>query len=322
MNSSAIEIHGIMPEAVLETITIELGETLERLKTSLTPVVYFDSQPVRRGNAKTILILQEPPSVMPELYSKRILRSVDLVIIMSPWRAEAWNCSEWVFQPIKIPEMRSNLSLGQRVALINDHKFSSSTTSLYGLRRKILKRASKCGLPIDLFGNNWNMPRKIEVQKRLAALRRTLSIPRLLNFSETVSNFAFDYGTLYQGWSRDKLETLQKYRYSLVIENDITALSEKLFDCLAAGSIPIYIGPNLRRFTDLGPFVLQIPSDEKGAIKALLRILDTREVPSERINNERHFRSLTAPFSEVEVGKILARKIGNFLTGRLKQKKI
>jgi hypothetical protein len=37
---------------------------------------------------------------------------------------------------------------------------------------------------------------------------------------------------------------LASYKYSLVIENSIEYMSEKLFDSLFAGTFPIYVGPN------------------------------------------------------------------------------
>jgi hypothetical protein len=41
----------------------------------------------------------------------------------------------------------------------------------------------------------------------------------------------------------DKHEIIKEYRFSLVIENSSTYCSEKLFDAILNGSIPIYVGP-------------------------------------------------------------------------------
>jgi carbamoylphosphate synthase small subunit len=43
----------------------------------------------------------------------------------------------------------------------------------------------------------------------------------------------------------DKIGILSKYRVSLVIENEMTYLSEKLFDAWFAGCIPVYVGPEI-----------------------------------------------------------------------------
>jgi hypothetical protein len=38
---------------------------------------------------------------------------------------------------------------------------------------------------------------------------------------------------------------MSKYKFALVIENDRSFISEKLFDALFAGCVPIYVGPSL-----------------------------------------------------------------------------
>jgi hypothetical protein len=52
----------------------------------------------------------------------------------------------------------------------------------------------------------------------------------------------------YKGPAEDKLATLSSYNYSVVIENSLDYMSEKLFDCLFAGVFPIYVGPDPREF--------------------------------------------------------------------------
>jgi hypothetical protein len=47
----------------------------------------------------------------------------------------------------------------------------------------------------------------------------------------------------YLGEPENKHLIIQKYKYSLVIENSSDYCSEKLFDAIISGSIPIYIGP-------------------------------------------------------------------------------
>jgi hypothetical protein len=50
------------------------------------------------------------------------------------------------------------------------------------------------------------------------------------------------------GPSEDKLTTLARYDYSLVIENSTDYMSEKLFDCLFTGTLPVYVGPDPTSF--------------------------------------------------------------------------
>ncbi len=62
--------------------------------------------------------------------------------------------------------------------------------------------------------------------------------------------FFFHYGKYvrhsWRGTTPDKVKTLSEYKFSLCLENCIYPgfVSEKIFDSLAAGCIPIYLGPN------------------------------------------------------------------------------
>jgi hypothetical protein len=47
-----------------------------------------------------------------------------------------------------------------------------------------------------------------------------------------------------KGTVEDKLATMSKYKYALVIENSPEYMSEKLMEALFAGCIPIYVGPD------------------------------------------------------------------------------
>jgi hypothetical protein len=48
--------------------------------------------------------------------------------------------------------------------------------------------------------------------------------------------------TNYRGAPDSKPELLENYLYSLIIENDCSYISEKLFDSFFSGTIPIYVG--------------------------------------------------------------------------------
>jgi hypothetical protein len=44
------------------------------------------------------------------------------------------------------------------------------------------------------------------------------------------------------------MDTLSRYKYAIVIENSADFVSEKLFDCVSAGCLVLYVGPNLDEF--------------------------------------------------------------------------
>ena len=46
----------------------------------------------------------------------------------------------------------------------------------------------------------------------------------------------------------NKYDTLSKYKISITIENCNDYISEKIFDSFLAGTIPVYVGPDLNQF--------------------------------------------------------------------------
>ncbi|MBI2048847.1 MAG: hypothetical protein HYT29_00165 [Parcubacteria group bacterium] len=97
----------------------------------------------------------------------------------------------------------------------------SLVNEFYGERLKAIKYFS--GVPgFDLYGYGWDkMPRH---------------------------PFYFHYGKyvkkVFRGTAADKVKTLSSYKFTLCFENCAYPgyVSEKIFDCLAAGSIPVYLG--------------------------------------------------------------------------------
>jgi hypothetical protein len=54
---------------------------------------------------------------------------------------------------------------------------------------------------------------------------------------------------------------ISAYKYSVVIENEASYVSEKLFEALFAGCIPKYVGPNLREFDFPAGLVIEVEAN-------------------------------------------------------------
>jgi hypothetical protein len=95
---------------------------------------------------------------------------------------------------------------------------------------------------VDIFGSKWNLGILKDSKNAIKSLRSissgaTFSFNSLSNIGERFDN--------YFGNAVNKIETLSDYRYSLVIENSLEYISEKLVDAILAGTVPIYVGPDL-----------------------------------------------------------------------------
>ena len=91
---------------------------------------------------------------------------------------------------------------------------------------------------LDIYGHQWDNPKRMTVQwqKKLK--------PILAQIKPAPCD--------------DKVETLSEYKFSICFENTAYPgyVTEKIIDCLAAGTIPIYIGaPDIDNFVPSGIFI-------------------------------------------------------------------
>lgn len=129
-----------------------------------------------------------------------------------------------------------------RACLIASNKVSLIPGELYSLRRLVIDTSPD----VDLYGQGWNSSKTMklkqlcfELYNSVLALRAPSLRPLALFFSRTPANF---------GSVRDKLEVNSRYKVSVVIENSIEFMSEKLLEAISAGSIPVYVGPKPSEF--------------------------------------------------------------------------
>lgn len=131
-------------------------------------------------------------------------------------------------QPLKdvVEPYWSNKERQNRVVVINgNHKPRGKRAELYSKRINAMVALAKFGA-IDLYGSGWN---------KLWS-RSSLWLPYLLNRKTLLS--------IYRGACASKYETMSQYRFCLCFENmQMTGyVTEKIFDCFYAGTIPLYFG--------------------------------------------------------------------------------
>ena len=206
----------------------------------------FDNDPSEKlpkaeGRAPAVLVRLEPSVIRPQNFRADYLKHMSLVIDVgrSPFASKSrinWP-QRWTLEHLVSPKKASSERI-DRFAIINANKMSFVTGELYTLRRIAAQKSSD----IDVWGFDWDMP----WFRRATKAFEELLIP--LKHGSGIKSGAINgwFGTplSFKGTSEDKLSTLASYKYSLVIENSIEYMSEKLFDSLFAGTFPIYVGPN------------------------------------------------------------------------------
>jgi hypothetical protein len=113
-----------------------------------------------------------------------------------------------------------------RIVVINgSHVPRRSTGELYSKRIEGMAELAKSG-KIDLYGRGWDRWWS----------RSSMWLPYWKNRHKLMS--------IYQGPCQSKYETLAKYSFSLCFENMemLGYVTEKIFDCFYAGTVPIYLG--------------------------------------------------------------------------------
>lgn len=193
-----------------------------------------------------LIYVQEPEVVRPDLYKKKKLKKYDYIIAASYERASRINADFVLPFSINIPNYirKSNIRLG-KAAIVNSNKFSSSKRSMYGLRRDVIIKSENSNIEIDVYGGMWRDGKVIELQRRFYSLRNQIFNKKPISIRETFSHLFYKYKNIKGMDLSEDCEVLQKYQFSIVIENDLDFISEKIWKSIYAGAVPIYIGPHI-----------------------------------------------------------------------------
>ena len=218
-----------------------------------------------QGGAKLgVLTSLEPPVIAWELYYHlpKLSALFPHVYLFAGGEQRAARSSR--FHPLHFPQVRT-----ARPNYQGERRFLVSITS-----NKAMVRS---------FTRWFDRPREVSVKRELATRRyppigRDLYLERL----RAAAYFArrADFDLFGQGWQRrhpavprklhesampayrgtvpEKLETLAQYRFCLCFENSQFAgyVSEKIFDCFFAGTVPIYLGaPDIESYVPPETFI-------------------------------------------------------------------
>lgn len=192
---------------------------------------------------RRVLVVYEPRVVIPASYRPSIRRAYGTVIIMSAAGAGPYlelPQRDWRTVPAAPGDHRPGTA-----AIVNANKLSSIRGSLYGLRRRVIAQFAREQLPLTLAGANWDRrggALLVENARAMAyaALNREVVDPR--EWARTVPTTR---SVTYLGKVKDKEAVLLDAEFAVVIENSATYVSEKLFDAVIAGCVPLYVGPPL-----------------------------------------------------------------------------
>lgn len=203
-----------------------------------------------------ILVIWEPKVIDEKIRKPSVLKNYGNVFVPSEyWNVESsltrfkWPQSVTNFV---IPTFTEWLDRENVPVIIQANKFSVHKDEKYSLRRQVINKLEKSEYPVALYGSNWNKGILFNVRSWLGSTRNVyLRNWRLSTLKSQVNNYAG-----YRGVAVDKQQVNARYRCTIVIENSLDYVSEKLFDAVSSGTYVIYVGPNLSDF-GLGSFHLE-----------------------------------------------------------------
>lgn len=247
-------------------------------------------QLIGKKKDKSILVVLEPKIVNPLEY--RMARMFFKTISISPYFKLTKGSVVWKQGHIKsMTDFMSNRkrNFGAKfepnsIGIVNENKHSSVRGALYAYRYDSMKELGLADFIVNLAGKNWTKSPIWSLGKYCFAICLALIARELPTFSYL--RFGFWRGkknVRVHGPCLNASEFLSASEFALVIENEATYLSEKLFNAFEAGRIPIYIGPNPASFDipietlfhysgrpeSLPEFIKQItPQQKKACLKA------------------------------------------------------
>jgi hypothetical protein len=201
---------------------------------------------------RSVLIKFEPNVVWPYNANSKIDRIFGLIIEIGRDPQKNLVTEYW---PQQWPSDYSRKPLSARntdsVLMINSNKLSFVRGELYSLRRRCIKKVKG----IKLMGGNWDLGIFPRIRNMASALKLcviTLNIPHIGG----VISWFFSWHE-WMGSPENKTFALENYAVTIVIENSLEFLTEKLFDAFFAGVIPVYVCPKVEHFGIPSRFVVQ-----------------------------------------------------------------
>ncbi len=207
----------------------------------------------REGLARLkAFVIMEPPVVAPHLYQAlpALTSAFDQVYVhnvegngysLAGVQQDKLRRLYWPLPHADVLEPHwSQRERMHRIVVINgSHKPHSFHNELYSTRIDAMAALAPSGV-VDLFGRGW--------ERWWSGEARWL--PYWRNRRTLMS--------IYQGPCASKFDVLQRYAFCLCFENMAMNgyITEKLFDCLYAGTIPLYLGaPDILRYVPPDVFI-------------------------------------------------------------------
>jgi len=194
---------------------------------------------------RMVLVMFEPPSVCSRNFDTTLHQHFKVVLTWDPTFVDGGRYHRiYIPNPTDFPCV-TMAPFSQRKLLvdISGYKFSSHERELYTERRRLVRFFEQhYPSDFDLYGEDWNL----SLRKYLARRVRDRRV-------------RWEFYPSYRGTVRHKWEIYPRYKFGVCYENVLDQpgyVSIKIFDCMRAGCVPIYLGaPDIATYVDAEAFI-------------------------------------------------------------------
>ena len=215
---------------------------------------------------KKFLIRTEPISVYPKQYQKEIEDLYDFIVTPGGNENLSKNFKHakypYIYQnnPFKFSNVENNLSdlIQKRIdenfyssdkwhkreilcSIIASNKISPIKDSNYELRRLVYSTIKESKL--SKYGQFWKFSFNDRLISRVGLIKFSLEQRSFFNYFRLFKHFFLNLR--FVSAVSNKHDVLIQSKYHLIIENSNDFITEKVYDALIDGAIPIYVGPSL-----------------------------------------------------------------------------
>jgi len=266
------------------------------------------------GKLPIIFVRSEPIVVWPANYNAKAISLTSKLIDVGhyggitnsdfPWPQD-WN------QNLEFKEVVTTRS--ESVVFMNGNKLSFINGEMYSFRRKCV-----LNLPgLDVYGIGWDFTFSRKLLIFAAEIR--LAIKNRMRPRLSSSRGWLKRTTSWKGAPKSKLDTISQYKYSLVIENSMDYMTEKLFDAFFARCIPVYVGPDVDKYNIPANLVVQV-DPTLNSIERGIEIAKAMDYEQWRTTLNAWLMSdaVFNKWSATNVYDSIAREVSNFIKNSLK----
>lgn len=242
--------------------------TLSALFAMECPIVepgLFESLPVLQGHFRRLLSWSDAEALLP--FTRTL---VELEHFCWPQSFDQVNAAMWAREDRKF------------LLMMNANKLPRlGVNELYTERLRAVEYFQRFD-EVDLYGRNWDKgPTRVGKTRTPYALRRVGSRFAALKQSILPDPLYVAARRAWRGAAPSKSETFSQYRFALCFENSKLKgwITEKMFDCFFAGTIPVYWGaPEILDWVPAECFVDMRDFTDYGELRSFLKGLSAGEM--------------------------------------------